>query len=90
MYLVLPWPLPWAQGSPIRVLETEHGQRPSEIDGDAEKYFHESTFHVHYDGRFATRQIPYEERHKHLVALVQTYLSSMNDIGVETVRTSCV
>lgn len=50
----------------------------------SEKYFHESTFHPHYDGRFADKQLDYEERQAHLRALIQTYLSCMNGIGVET------
>ena len=34
--------------------------------------------------RFADRQLSYEDRKSHLVALVQTYLFSMQDIGAET------
>ncbi|KAL1305678.1 hypothetical protein AAFC00_007271 [Neodothiora populina] len=51
---------------------------------DPGKYFHESTFHPHYDGRFAEKPLPYDEKRVHLTALVQTYLSTMNDIGAET------
>lgn len=49
-----------------------------------DKYFHESTFHPHYDGRFAAAQIGKEERLPHLTALMQTFLSTMADIGAET------
>lgn len=49
-----------------------------------EKYFHESTFHQHYDGRFAHQELSYEDRQTCLVALVQTHLSAMDDIGCET------
>ena len=57
----------------------------SNIDDDhPDKYFHESTFHQHYDGRFAANQLPYDERVAHLTALIQTYLSTMNDVGAET------
>lgn len=49
-----------------------------------EKYFHESVFHPHYDGRFADKPVKYNEKRKHLTALVKTYLSTMNDIGAET------
>ncbi|OCL03507.1 hypothetical protein AOQ84DRAFT_381567 [Glonium stellatum] len=49
-----------------------------------DKYFHESTFHPHYDGRFADKILSYDERRTHLTALMQTYLSAMNDIGAET------
>ncbi|KAL2012981.1 hypothetical protein VTN00DRAFT_506 [Thermoascus crustaceus] len=50
----------------------------------AEKYFHESTFHPHYDGRFASDVLPEEESLPHLTALMQTYLATMSDIGAET------
>ncbi|KAK4969845.1 mannosyltransferase [Elasticomyces elasticus] len=49
-----------------------------------DKYFHESIFHPHYDGRFADKPLPSDERRAYLVALVHTYLSTMNDIGAET------
>ncbi|KAJ4504224.1 mannosyltransferase [Exophiala dermatitidis] len=49
-----------------------------------DKYFHESTFHPHYDGRFAAAQIGKEERLPHLTALMQTFLATMADIGAET------
>ncbi|KAG4442920.1 hypothetical protein IFR05_001624 [Cadophora sp. M221] len=49
-----------------------------------EKYFHESTFHPHYDGRFADHQLGYRERKQALSNLIQTYLATFSDIGVET------
>ncbi|KAL6241539.1 mannosyltransferase [Rhinocladiella similis] len=49
-----------------------------------DKYFHESTFHPHYDGRFAAKEIGKEERLPHLTALMQTFLATMADIGAET------
>lgn len=49
-----------------------------------EKYFHESTFHPHYDGRFASSEVAVTERLPHLTALMQTFLSTMSDIGAET------
>ncbi|OJJ47703.1 hypothetical protein ASPZODRAFT_131258 [Penicilliopsis zonata CBS 506.65] len=49
-----------------------------------EKYFHESTFHHHYDGRFASNTLPESESAPYLSALIQTYLSTMSDIGAET------
>ncbi|MCJ1376357.1 hypothetical protein MMC20_007599 [Loxospora ochrophaea] len=49
-----------------------------------QKYFHESVFHPHYDGRFAAKELGYDERQSHLKALVQTYLSTMADLGAET------
>ncbi|TKA75377.1 hypothetical protein B0A55_06017 [Friedmanniomyces simplex] len=53
-------------------------------EDEPDKYFHESTFSEHYDGRFADRPLNYDERRSHLTALMQTYLSTMNDIGAET------
>lgn len=49
-----------------------------------EKYFHESTFHPHYDGRFAGKQLDQDERLPHLTALMQSFLATMADIGAET------
>lgn len=49
-----------------------------------DKYFHESVFHPHYDGRFAENVLPDAQRHGYLTDLMRTYLSTMNDIGAET------
>ncbi|KAK0115610.1 hypothetical protein ONS96_014057 [Cadophora gregata f. sp. sojae] len=49
-----------------------------------DKYFHESIFHPHYDGRFADHQLGYQERKQALSNLIQTYLATFADIGVET------
>ena len=46
-----------------------------------DKYFHESIFHPHYDGRFADREVAEDERLAHLTALIQTFLSTMSDLG---------
>jgi len=48
------------------------------------KYFHESIFHPHYDGRFGSHEIGKVERLPHLTALMQTFLATMSDIGAET------
>lgn len=56
----------------------------NKAEDERNKYFHESTFGEHYDGRFANKKLNYDNRRKHLTALIQTYLSSMNDIGAET------
>lgn len=45
---------------------------------------HLDSFDPHYDGRFAELPLAYDERRIHLTALMQTYLSTMNDIGLET------
>lgn len=49
-----------------------------------EKYFHESVFDPHYDGRFASSVVGQGERLSHLRALMQTFLATMADIGAET------
>ena len=49
-----------------------------------DKYFHESTFSEHYDGRFASAPLIYEEHRAALTMLMQTYLSTMVDLGIET------
>ncbi|KAI9814675.1 MAG: hypothetical protein M1832_005674, partial [Thelocarpon impressellum] len=48
------------------------------------KYFHESTFHPHYDGRFAAREVPYGAKKSALSLMTQTYLATMNSLGVDT------
>lgn len=58
--------------------------RSGKRDANPEKYFHESTFSYHYDGRFADSEVPYVERKKVLANLVSAYLSTFEDIGVET------
>ncbi|KAI9802451.1 MAG: hypothetical protein M1825_002836 [Sarcosagium campestre] len=49
-----------------------------------QKYFHESVFHPHYDGRFAERPWPYKEAHDHLIVLTKCYLATMASVGAET------
>ncbi|KAI7526977.1 hypothetical protein KC331_g16630, partial [Hortaea werneckii] len=66
----------------VRTRLNRHFQDAEEDEPD--KYFHEATFHQHYDGRFGDKKLKYEERLSHLSALIQTYFSTMNDIGAET------
>ncbi|KAJ4299724.1 mannosyltransferase [Kalmusia sp. IMI 367209] len=63
-----------------------HNQRDNSgrKNGPADKYFHESTFDSHYDGRFASVPLPPEERLRNLRALLRTYLSTMHALGAET------
>jgi len=52
--------------------------------GDSkDKYFHEAIFDRHYDGRFASNPLPEGNRLSHLAALMQTFLTTMADIGAE-------
>lgn len=52
--------------------------------GPPQKYFHESTFHPHYDGRFADHTVKETERLAVLTNMMKTFLSTMADIGAET------
>lgn len=46
---------------------------------------HECSFHNHYDERFATQPIISEDRARHaLKVLLQTYLATCRDLGIET------
>lgn len=68
----------------LDVRTTLDNDRSGKIGDPQEKYFHESTFHPHYDGRFAQNEVAVGERLSHLTALMQTFLSTMADIGAET------
>ena len=53
--------------------------------GDPEgKYWHESVFHPHYDGRFTDHALPDEYQRSNLTQLMQSYLFSMRDLGAVT------
>ncbi|KAM7195081.1 LicD family domain containing protein [Naviculisporaceae sp. PSN 640] len=52
--------------------------------GPPEKYFHEAGFNPHYDGRFAQVELGYQEQKQALRNLVESFLSTFRDIGVET------
>ena len=48
------------------------------------KHFHESNSCDHCDARYGERPISHIDRHRGLSALTRAYLSTMEDIGVET------
>jgi hypothetical protein len=48
------------------------------------KYFYESTFNSHYDGRFASSEVPFQERVWHLRLMLKAYTETMERIGVKT------
>ncbi len=48
------------------------------------KFFHESRFSTHYDGRFAAKELPDSTRPFHLRLLLKSYTIAMNQIGVRT------
>lgn len=49
-----------------------------------DKFFHESLFDSHYDGRFADEELTLETRAFHLRLLVKTYMETMERIGIRT------
>ncbi|KAI0015594.1 LicD family-domain-containing protein [Xylariomycetidae sp. FL0641] len=48
------------------------------------KYFHESTFHSHYDGRFATEPLDEADQVEALKSLSKAYLHTFSELGMET------
>jgi hypothetical protein len=48
------------------------------------KYFYESTFNSHYDGRFASAEVPFRERIWNLRLMLKAYTETMDQIGVQT------
>jgi hypothetical protein len=49
-----------------------------------QKYFHESTSCDHCDARYGKSSLSHIDRRRDLSALMRAYLSTMNDIGIET------
>jgi hypothetical protein len=49
-----------------------------------QKYFHESKFSAFYDARYGKRSVPYYDRRNQLSALTKAYLTTIDDIGIET------
>ncbi|KAF3003147.1 hypothetical protein E8E13_008796 [Curvularia kusanoi] len=64
----------------LTTLSQDH-TRPSHY---ASKYFTESTFHPHYDGRFASALLPAPVRRFQLQLLVRSYAIAMRRAGVRT------
>ena len=73
-----------ADASFLDVRQGLERDRSGKAGDPKEKYFHESIFDPHYDGRFASDPVSTDERLAHLRALMQTYLATMADIGAET------
>lgn len=48
------------------------------------KYFHESPYDVHYDARFTRAILEDPEQREAIKILVQTYLATFRDLGVQT------
>ncbi|KNG44045.1 mannosylphosphorylation protein [Stemphylium lycopersici] len=48
------------------------------------KYFYESTFNSHYDGRFASAEVPFQERIWNLRLMLKAYTDTMEKIGIQT------
>ncbi|KAF9690680.1 hypothetical protein EKO04_011490 [Ascochyta lentis] len=71
--------LPHLQGltSLSRDLSSTNSRHP-------EKYFHESIYHPHYDGRFAAAVLPHKTRAFHMRLLLRSYMHAMRRAGVRT------
>lgn len=72
-------PLPKKHG-----LFLPQSQNAAPTDKGQNKFFHESTFDNHYDGRFTMAPVSYEQRKLDLHNLAVSYLHTMREIGVET------
>ena len=78
-------PLAEKRHAPFGIVKTRSDQDYGKPQSDEpNKYFHEARLGSHYDGRFGDRELNYEDWRSSLKALVQTYLSTMRDIGIET------
>ncbi|KAI9888515.1 MAG: hypothetical protein M1814_006849 [Vezdaea aestivalis] len=92
LFLLSAFLLPFTSAIPLSKQDVEFLSLPSKLTYDhsgragdpPNKYFHESVFHCHYDGRFASHELPEHERNNVLSLLIQSYLASMAEIGVET------
>jgi hypothetical protein len=79
-------PLAEKRHAPFESVRTRLDQDYTEYQkNEPNKYFHDARFASHYDGRFGDRELDYEERRSSLKALAQTYLSTMQDIGIDTI-----
>jgi hypothetical protein len=69
----------------LRGLTTlEHDYSNSEAFSHPTKFFHESTFSHHYDGRFASAELPHHSRQFHLRLMLRAYTEAMARIGIRT------
>jgi hypothetical protein len=48
------------------------------------KFFHESTFSPHYDGRFSSGELPNHTKNFHLRLMLKAYMDTMQRIGIRT------
>jgi phosphorylcholine metabolism protein LicD len=74
----------WADADFLDVRTNLDKDRSGKRGDPVDKYFHESTFNPHYDGRFADGEVEKSVRLPHLTALIRTFLATMADIGAET------
>lgn len=61
-----------------------HDYSTAESFSHPTKFFHESTFSPHYDGRFASDELPHQTRLFHLRLMLKAYTDTMERIGVRT------
>ncbi|KAI9170800.1 mannosylphosphorylation protein [Paramyrothecium foliicola] len=48
------------------------------------KYFEESRYSIHYDARYAVRPLSEDDQRDAIIVLIQTYLSTFRELGVQT------
>ncbi|EXF85450.1 hypothetical protein CFIO01_12358 [Colletotrichum fioriniae PJ7] len=77
-----------AQATPILQDKTSAStlevEERKESRGKAPKYFQESDFSIHYDARFATKPLNATAQREAVQVLIQTYLATLRDLGVQT------
>lgn len=71
-------PAPFSDFESVRLLSRLDQPR------EAQNPLQESPFHKQYDGRFANQGLDIVEKYNNTAALVQSYLISMNDLGIQT------
>ncbi|KAI9773131.1 MAG: hypothetical protein M1840_008252 [Geoglossum simile] len=89
--LVLSWLVGAVDSGPIEKRDADFASVRTHLDkdftsrsGPEQKYFHESVYHYHYDGRFASHRLSYDEKKIALPVLLRAFVSTMRDIGAET------
>ncbi|TQN72877.1 Protein MNN4 [Colletotrichum shisoi] len=81
-----------AQATPIREIspatplpeEAAAAVERKEIRSQPTKYFREASFSAHYDARFASKPLNETAQRDAVKVLVQTYLATLADLGVQT------
>jgi hypothetical protein len=81
----------WVYPSPLGTQERfegskgllAQGERMPQRSRDDDSYFHQAEFSHLQDARYADRKLSLAERNEHLVPLLQTFSTVMQDIGID-------